>query len=108
MIISGVNAIYYGGSVMENTDKDNKPTGEFKSYLSFVQVNKDKNKMEQVLVTYNGDITKNGKDGTIKGAGLVAGQEYTLELDMQLSNEKDKDGKSKASRHILLAYAPKK
>ena len=68
----------------------------------------EKNKMEQVLVTYKGDIRSLGKDGTIRGAGLAAGQEYLIDLDFNMSNEKDKNGNVKASRHILLAFAPVK
>lgn len=108
MKVSGFKAMYYGGSVMEKQNNEGVGTGEFDSYLSFVQVNEEKNKMEQVLVTYKGDIRSLSKDGTIHGAGLVAGQIYSLDLDLNVANEKDKNGNAKASRHILLSFAPVK
>lgn len=102
------NAMYYGGTIMEKRDNNENPTGEYGSYLSFVQVNQEKNKLEQVLVTYEGDITKEfgKKDGTTKGAGLVAGQLYDLDLGLNISNEKDSTGKAKAVRHILYGFTP--
>ena len=106
LIRTKTNAIYYGGTVMEKKDKNDKPTGEYGSYLSFVQVNEEKNKMEQVLVTYEGDIRVNGKDGTIKGAGLIAGKDYIIEIGINTTNEKDKDGNQKAVRHILYGFTP--
>ena len=102
MKVSGIKVMYYGGSVIENED-----TKEINSYLSFVQINKEKNKMEQILTTYKGDIRDLSiTEKTIFGAGLVAGECYILDLDMNLSNEKDKDGKAKATRHTLLGFKP--
>ena len=47
MKISGFKAMYYGGSVIEKQNDKGEGTGEFDSYLSFVQINDEKNKMEQ-------------------------------------------------------------
>ncbi len=102
-----MNAIYYGGTIMDQKDDKGNVTGKA-SYLSFVQVNTDKNKMEQILTTFKGDIStkNNNQDGTIKGAGLIAGREYTLDMDLNVTNEKDKDGNQKAVRHILYGFEP--
>jgi hypothetical protein len=106
MKVNGVKAKYYGGCIVEDRDKNDKPMGTFHSYLTFVQLNVEKNKFEQVLTTYEGDVSDRGNfDGTPLGGGLVAGQDYDLTLDFNLANEKDKDGKTKATRHILLDYA---
>ena len=107
MLVKDYKAIFYGGSIIKNKDKDGNPTGEVNSYLSFVQVNSTKNKMEQVHTTFKGDVSERGTcDKTPAGAGLIAGEEYLLELDLNLSNEKDKDGNTKATRHILINFAP--
>ncbi len=107
MLVSNFKVKFYGGSILEDKDKNDKPLGTFKSYLSFVQINKEKNKMEQVHTTFDGDISERGLcDKTPAGAGLIAGDEYLLTLDLNLSNEKDKDGKAKATRHVLIDFAP--